>query len=257
MARKRMIDPDFWTDEKLGKCCRDERLFFAGLISNADDEGRGRASSKLLKSSIFPYDEDLQGKDIENMLINLAKHKLVILYKVDEQEFYFLPNFLKHQNINRSSPSKLPEPTEDSIVKQFSEYSVSIHGVLTPKRKEKNIKEYNVHSVNEFFESIWKLYPEKKGKGQINNSQKEKLFKIGIDKLTLCIERYKKSKPDWQAWQNGSTFFNSGYIDYLDNNQQCVEIKTGDIEKPAESDLGFLEYCKALDEQEKQQKGGQ
>ena len=39
-----MIDPNFWTDEKLGECSIQERLLFMGLISNADDEGYGRAN---------------------------------------------------------------------------------------------------------------------------------------------------------------------------------------------------------------------
>lgn len=71
-----------------------------------------------------------------------------------------------------------------------------------------------------FFESVWKLYPHKKGKGQVSDTQKAKLEKIGIEQLTRCIERYRKDKPDRQYWQHGSTFFNSGYVDYLDENYQ-------------------------------------
>ena len=35
---------------------------------------------------------------------------------------------------------------------------------------------------------------------------------------------YYKRGPDWQQWQNGSTFFNGGYLDYLtDNNAKTDE----------------------------------
>lgn len=230
MPRKRMIDPDFWTDEKLGLCKRDERLLFMGLISNADDEGRGRANVKLLKSTIYPYDEDLSSSDVEAMLTNLARIRLIILYKVDGQEFYYLPNFLKHQNINRPSLSKLPEPTEENIVKQFTDDSLNTHEALIPNRKEKNRKEYNAHSVNEqvndLFEKLWSLYPVKKGKGQIRNSQKKKLYEIGFEELNRAIERYKKEVEgkDRQYIMYGSTFFNSGYLDYLDNNYTDDEV---------------------------------
>lgn len=81
------------------------------------------------------------------------------------------------------------------------------------KNKEKINKEQN-----EFFESIWKLYPNKKGKGQVSKTQISKLYKIGFETLRKCIDRYKATKEDWKAWQQGSTFFNSGYIDYLDEN---------------------------------------
>jgi len=83
----------------------------------------------------------------------------------------------------------------------------------------KNIKKEH----DDFFESIWKLYPEKKGKAQVREKQKEKLFSIGFEQISRCIERYKESKPGWKAWQHGSTFFNSGYIDYLDENYEAPE----------------------------------
>lgn len=80
--------------------------------------------------------------------------------------------------------------------------------------KESNKESINIYSS--FFEKIWTLYPNKKGKAKIKDTQKKKLYSIGLDEISRCIERYKKSKPDWQAWQNGSTFFNMGYLDYMD-----------------------------------------
>ena len=75
-------------------------------------------------------------------------------------------------------------------------------------------------AINEFFESIWKLYPSKKGKGQVSDSKKKALYDIGYDELSRAIERYKAglARDEWRKPQNGSTFFNSGYIDYLDAN---------------------------------------
>ena len=48
--------------------------------------------------------------------------------------------------------------------------------------------------------------------------------------MARCIERYKSSKEHWKEWQHGSTFFNSGYVDYLDENwaqQKEQEAKAG------------------------------
>lgn len=89
-------------------------------------------------------------------------------------------------------------------------------------------------AINEFFESIWKLYPSKKGKGQISDSKKKVLYNIGYDELSRAIERYKAglAKDEWRKPQNGSTFFNSGYIDYLDANysepEQITDPEEGD-----------------------------
>ena len=107
MARKRMVDPNFWTDEKLGECSIQERMLFMGLISNADDEGYGRANPKLLKSLIFPYD-DLRASDLEKWLSHLGGLHIVVLFQYDGQTYYYLPNFLKHQTINKPTKSTFP-----------------------------------------------------------------------------------------------------------------------------------------------------
>lgn len=82
-------------------------------------------------------------------------------------------------------------------------------------------------SLDEFFESIWKLYPIKKGKGSVSKTKKQKLYRIGYDQMKRCVERFvedmKSENRDVKYWMHGSTFFNSGYVDYLDENW-CEEI---------------------------------
>lgn len=83
-----------------------------------------------------------------------------------------------------------------------------------------NTKEYSA-----FFEKVWKLYPNKRGKGRVSVTQKKKLCKVVYEELKRCIERYIKDlekDKNWRNPQNGSTFFNSGYIDYLDENYKEV-----------------------------------
>lgn len=115
MARKRMISPNFWTDEKVGECSIQERMLFMGLISNADDEGYGRANPKLLKSLIFPYD-DLRASDLEKWLSHLGGLRMVVLYKYEEQTYYYLPNFLKHQTINKPTETDFPRLETNGVV---------------------------------------------------------------------------------------------------------------------------------------------
>lgn len=70
------------------------------------------------------------------------------------------------------------------------------------------------------FEKLWKLYPCKKGKGQVSDAAKMKLLKIGCEEMERAIKRYIEyvESIDYLHYKNGSTFFNSGYIDYLDAN---------------------------------------
>ncbi len=108
MARKRMVDPDFWVDERIGCLSRDARLLFIGMWNFADDEGRMVASPARLRVEVFPYDEDLTTAIVENLLDELVAQGLVRRYEVDGRQLLWIPNFLKHQKINHPTPSVLP-----------------------------------------------------------------------------------------------------------------------------------------------------
>ena len=100
------------------------------------------------------------------------------------------------------------------------------NGLDTQERNTKEIyKENSKENIYDVFETVWKLYPRKEGKGKVSKTQKAKLAKIGVKELTRAIERYKRAKEgvDKQYIQHGSTFFNSGYVDYLDANYQETE----------------------------------
>lgn len=75
-------------------------------------------------------------------------------------------------------------------------------------------------TAEEFFERAWQYYPNKRGKGQVSEKSKERLMSHGWDNVKRAIDRYLEDlkKDEWRQAQNGSTFFNSGYIDYLDEN---------------------------------------
>lgn len=87
------------------------------------------------------------------------------------------------------------------------------------KRKEKE------KEIEELFERLWKKYPEKKGKGQVSKKSKERLLDIGYEQFERAIKRYKEDlkENEWRKPQYGSTFFNTGYEDYLDKNYQPPE----------------------------------
>lgn len=115
----------------------------------------------------------------------------------------------------------------------------------TQLKTEKNGASYtrelqNEQSIEDFFESIWKLYPIKKGKGQVSKTKKKVLLRIGYEQISRCVERFTKdmndSGRDRKYWMHGSTFFNSGYVDYLDENwKQEIDV----VENAGESDDRF------------------
>ena len=91
------------------------------------------------------------------------------------------------------------------------------------KSKEENINKMCKADAYALFENLWKMYPNKKGKGQVSDKDKMKLLEIGLEEMTRAIDRYKnelEKDKDWRKPQNGSTFFHSGYVDYLDANYE-------------------------------------
>lgn len=87
--------------------------------------------------------------------------------------------------------------------------------------KKNSARQPSKADVNAFFESIWELYPVKKGKASVSDTKRKALFKIGYEQMERAINRYLtelKKDASWRKPQNGSTFFNSGYVDYLDEN---------------------------------------
>ena len=72
----------------------------------------------------------------------------------------------------------------------------------------------------QLFEKLWGQYPCKRGKAKVSDSAKIKLLKTGADQMQRALSRYLSDlkRESWRKPQNGSTFFTSGYIDYLDSN---------------------------------------
>ncbi len=100
--------------------------------------------------------------------------------------------------------------------------------------------------VQALFDNLWKLYPVKRGKARVLYSQKVKLFQIGYEEMERAIHRYKKyvASVDYLHFQNGSTFFNSGYVDYLDTNYDPAvnSGKTYSQKKDSFNDYPHREY---------------
>lgn len=74
--------------------------------------------------------------------------------------------------------------------------------------------------ATQLFEKLWEQYPCKRGKAKVSDSAKMELLKTGADQMQRALSRYlfDLKRENWRKPQNGSTFFTSGYIDYLDSN---------------------------------------
>lgn len=109
----RSIKADLCDDETLGACTRDARYLFVGLITRVDDHGRCRANPALLRSRIYPYDDDVTNADVATWLAELVERGRVSLYTADGQQYLVIRRWDKHQRIDNAAKSELPPPPDE------------------------------------------------------------------------------------------------------------------------------------------------
>lgn len=157
MARKRMIDPTIWQSEDFGKLSTLAKLVFIGLFSLADDEGRGRCNPIYLKSTLFPYEENIRSTDIDKTLSEISSNMSVVLYSCDGSSYYSLLSWDTFQKIDRPNQSKIPEYNENTMELLFDEHSTNNRRTFVSNKNKKriednkNIKEKNRNKIVEIY----------------------------------------------------------------------------------------------------------
>ena len=101
MARIRTVKPEFWEDEKIGKLPIPCRLFFIGCWNFADDFGVIKGNAALLKSQIFPYDENLRVSEIKKWIDSLVDARMLVPIIHAEESYYFIRTFRSHQILDK------------------------------------------------------------------------------------------------------------------------------------------------------------
>lgn len=86
-------------------------------------------------------------------------------------------------------------------------------------------------------DEIWSLYPKKKGKATAYKKIPKLIKEYSLEEIKRCVNRYnaeiKAKGTDMQFIKQGDTFFNSGYVDYLDENYK--EVSPSNKIKPSNS----------------------
>lgn len=113
MARKRMIDPSIWTSEDFGTLTDLAQIYWIGIISNADDDGRIKISPAFLKANIRPYSTDSL-EDVGRVIEELSSKDMLRTYQANGETFGHLPKWFDYQKISHPTKSKIPNPPDPS-----------------------------------------------------------------------------------------------------------------------------------------------
>lgn len=204
------------------------RLFIHMLLKANWQEGKFRGTTVprgSFVSSISKLAEEtgLTNDEVRTAISHLISTNEITKQSTNKYTVFTVVNYNLYQDATEQQ-AKQDTSNAQTIAKPFP----------TIEERNKGNKEINKNTMCKadaiaLFESLWKLYPVKRGKGQVSDTQKVKLFKIGFDEMSRAIERYKQyvENIDYLQYQNGSTFFNSGYVDYLDENYKKQESEEG------------------------------
>lgn len=236
MFTKKIIDSDAFLDMPLST----QSLYFH-LNMRADDDGFVN-NPKKIQRMIGASEDDLKLLVAKRFILCFENGVIVIkhwrMHNLLRKDRYNPTQYaeeldtlmIKDNGSYTEKPVEIPvatswQPSDNQLATQDSIGKVSIEKYSIDKEKDNNmsasVKRITKAEINEFFESVWQLYPVKKGKGQVSDSKRKALYEIGFDEINRAIERYLeelKKDASWRKPQNGSTFFNSGYVDYLDEN---------------------------------------
>lgn len=172
----------------------------------------------------FSLELNLTEDEVKTALKHLLKTGELTKQSTSKYTVITVSNYDTYQDVTKQMPNNSP-----SITNQLPTIEEKKEG---EERKEcnKNTLCKNVEKeAKELFEKLWSLYPNKKGKGKVSLAAKRRLVKVGYEEMVRAIDRYTdelEKDSDWRTPQNGSTFFNSGYEDYLDANYVPGEQKS-------------------------------
>lgn len=225
MARKRMVHPDIWTDEKFLSLKNNEaRLLFIGMMNFANDEGIFKDEIISIKAQVLPLSNTKLGL-IEDYISNMLELRLLEKgHDIDGTKLLRYKNWHTYQKINHATPSKYTfteeksEPSvntkvelkEDSI-KTPSQYNINKDNIIKDNINKSANKNLPKAKEDFSFEHIWSTYPKKKNKEQsikaLNRLTKTE-YKLFSDGLEKHIAYWKRNDVDVQFIPLLSTFIN-------------------------------------------------
>lgn len=139
-----MIHTSLWQNEQFAKLSDKAKLLYIGTITIADDDGRLKGNSLILKGQIFPLDEAVTSDQVRKYINECVKVKLINYYEVNGQYFLEHPNWQKFQTLrsDRKKDSEIPSFSDITTDSQPGDNQMSTN-VLRKISKDKISKDNN------------------------------------------------------------------------------------------------------------------
>lgn len=157
-----MISPELFEDQKLATVCRECRLFFIGLIIQSNDYGKLRGEPELVKSKMFPFDEDKDKIPAKEFLLQLSEIGVIQCYEINNEKYIKITNWTKYQTLTYKAKDEIPNPltnTIKSLNKPLRDPYVEEKLSEVKRREEKLSEVYQPSSIEDLTNKF--KFPEK------------------------------------------------------------------------------------------------
>ena len=236
----RIIKQSAFESEKISALSDFEFRVWVGLITQADDAGRGDARPAILKGRIFPLRERVTVKDIDAALRRLAAAGCVSLYTVGGKPYFEFPNWAKHQRVYNTkgrcpgpeeadgevcgahcAPLQNAIPAESCGELPLTAANFRLNPNPNPNKNPNPNPETNARArADVAFERFWEAYPKKVGKVAARKAW-EKIYggpmrssAPAVDAVVEALERQTRSeqwtKEGGRYIPNPATWLNQG-----------------------------------------------
>lgn len=130
-GRIRTLKPEWLEDQRLLACSERARLLTVVLILIADDYGNGRGHPDFVKAQAGLY--DVTTPDLESALFELQSCGFIELYLHNQQSYFSIRNWDKHQRVDKPGKPRVPPPSErdNPEAERPRKSSYFIRGTLT------------------------------------------------------------------------------------------------------------------------------
>ena len=222
--RIRTVKPEFWSHPVLSRQDDSVRMLAIALLNIADDEGYFLADPALIRSAVWPFDEN--SSKARRCLDTLSK---LVWIELREHETHGaigrIVNFTKHQRVDRPSDSKIKVYFDSANNRRgFGDRSSPEQGTGNreqvtgkephpPKPKTESAAKGGLSQSEKDFETFWAKYPKKVGKEAARKAW-AKIKNVGLvlgyclDALEWQIESEQWTKDGGQFIPNPATYLN-------------------------------------------------
>jgi len=252
------IDELIWKDAKLKKISNESKLLFIYLLScqhrnvlglynlpkyyvqgdlGYSFETVSKGLEELFNNGFITYDDEAETILVNNFLKynplenpNQVKGALKVMPTIPKtQLFYKLVDV-----INSSENTHLHELKAgiECYLKSngFERVTLTVSKQEEVKEEVKEEVTEKKEELKEFLNSICDLYPNNNGKNRMSEKKIKELMKVGYDNLKIAVDRYlhcvqvERDGGFKRSYKDCSTFFNTGYKDYLDGEYKPVDV---------------------------------